>query len=129
MEASFKTFFMRGKHMGQEYAEAEKSKKVYITKDKTFYTTLIRLAIPIVLQNMITFMVGFADNLMIGKLGDIAVSGVYMGNQFQTVLQMFTTGVEAAVLILPSTGASRTKPVSRRSPRWVFAIPSFSASF
>ena len=86
--------------MSAKREKPAESKKVYITKDIEFYTTLIRLAIPIVLQNMITFMVGFADNLMIGRLGDIAVSGVYMGNQFQTVLQMFTTGVEAAVLIL-----------------------------
>ncbi|MBQ6679393.1 MAG: hypothetical protein IJM76_05165 [Lachnospiraceae bacterium] len=79
---------------------AAAAKKVYITKDRSFYKSLIRLAIPIVLQNMVTFLVGFADHLMIGRLGDIVVSGVYMGGQFQTVLQMFTSGVEGAILIL-----------------------------
>ena len=43
------------------------------TKDKSFYKTLITLAIPISLQNLITFAVNFVDNLMIGSLGDNAV--------------------------------------------------------
>ena len=42
------------------------------TRDRSFYRTLIALAIPISLQNLITFAVGFADNLMIGRLGDSA---------------------------------------------------------
>ena len=70
------------------------------TKDKTFYRSLITLAIPISLQNLITFAVNFADNLMIGSLGDNAISGVYVGNQMQTVLQMFVAGIEGAILIL-----------------------------
>ncbi len=70
------------------------------TGDRDFFNTLLKLAIPISLQNLITFAVGFADNLMIGRLGDNAVSGVYMGNQMQTVLQLFMAGVEGGVLIL-----------------------------
>lgn len=70
------------------------------TKDKSFYKTLITLAIPISLQNLITFAVNFADNLMIGSLGDNAISGVYVGNQMQSVVQMFVAGIEGAILIL-----------------------------
>lgn len=70
------------------------------TKDKTFYRTLVTLAVPISLQNLITYAVNFADNLMIGSLGDNAISGVYVGNQMQTVLQMFVAGIEGAILIL-----------------------------
>lgn len=71
-----------------------------LTRDRSFYRTLIALAIPISLQNLITFAVGFADNLMIGRLGDNAISGVYVGGQVQTVVQMFIGGVEGAILIL-----------------------------
>lgn len=70
------------------------------TRDKSFYRDLVTLAIPISLQNLITFAVGFADNLMIGSLGDNAISGVYVGNQIQTVLQFFVGGIEGAILIL-----------------------------
>src|SRR5699024_2878511 len=70
------------------------------TKDRSFYRTLIALAIPISLQNLVTFAVNFADNLMIGSLGDDAISGVYVGGQLQSVLQMFVGGIEGAILIL-----------------------------
>jgi putative MATE family efflux protein len=54
----------------------------------------------VALQNLITFAVTFADNLMVSSLGDAAVSGVYMGSQIQTLLQMFSGGIEGAILIL-----------------------------
>ena len=70
------------------------------TQSKSFFKNLFILAIPISLQNLITFAVGFADNVMVGSLGENAVSGVYMGNQMQTVLQMFIAGIEGGILIL-----------------------------
>ena len=73
---------------------------MFFTRDKSFYSSLVKLAIPIALQNAITFAVNFADNLMIGSLGDSAISGVYVGNQLQTLLQMFIGGIEGAILIL-----------------------------
>ena len=71
-----------------------------LTKDKNFYRSLFLLAIPIALQNLVTFSVGMADNVMVGALGDTAVSGLYMGNQIQTLLQIFSGGIEAAILVL-----------------------------
>ena len=67
------------------------------TRDKSFYRSLVALAIPVALQNLITFAVTLADNLMVGKLGDAAVSGVYIGGQIQTFLQMFSGGIEGAI--------------------------------
>lgn len=75
-------------------------KMAVFVRDKTFYKTLLRLAAPISLQNLVTFAVSFADNLMVGTLGDNAISGVYMGSQIQTLLQLFTSGVGSAMLIL-----------------------------
>lgn len=71
-----------------------------LTKDRSFYRSLLLLAIPVALQNLITFSVNFADNLMIGALGDAAISGVFMANQMQTFLQLVTGGIEGAILIL-----------------------------
>ena len=70
------------------------------TRDKSFYKSLVTLAIPVALQNLVTFLVGFADNLMISPLGDSAVSGVYTAGTIQTLLQVFNAGLEGAVLIL-----------------------------
>ena len=71
-----------------------------MTKDKKFYKNLFLLALPIALQNLVTFSVGLADGVMVGSLGDAAVSGMYMGNQIQTLLQVFSGGIEGAILIL-----------------------------
>ena len=73
-----------------------------ITRDRSFYRSLVALAVPVALQNLITFAVSFADNLMVGSLGDAAVSGVYMGSQIQTLLQMISGGIEGAILVLAS---------------------------
>ena len=70
------------------------------TKDRSFYRSLILLAVPISLQNLVTFAVNFADNVMIGSLGDDAISGVYVGGQLQSVVQMFVGSIEGAILIL-----------------------------
>ncbi len=70
------------------------------TKDKSFYRSLVLLALPIAFQQLITFSVGFADNIMVGTLGDYVISGVYMGNQIQTLLQLVMAGVSAAMGIL-----------------------------
>ena len=75
-------------------------KRILLTRDRTFYRALAALAVPVALQNLITFAVTFADNLMVGTLGDAAISGVYMGGQIQTLLQLFSGGVEGAILIL-----------------------------
>ena len=71
-----------------------------ITRDKSFYRSLVVLAIPVMLQSLISFAVSFADNLMVNSLGDAAVSGVYMGNQVQTLIQMCMGGISGALLIL-----------------------------
>ena len=73
---------------------------ILLTRDKSFYKALVSLSIPVILQGLITFSVTMADNLMVSSLGDIAVSGVYMGNQLQTLLQMLTGGIGGAILIL-----------------------------
>ena len=71
-----------------------------LTRDRSFYHSLISLAVPVALQSLITFAVSFADNLMVASLGDSAVSGVYMGSQIQQFLQTFYAGIEGAILIL-----------------------------
>ena len=72
------------------------------TRDSSFYRTLLRLAFPIAMQNLLSFAISFAGNLMVGTLGDSAISGVYMGNQPHTLLMMFVSGTTGSLLILAS---------------------------
>ena len=71
-------------------------------QDPGFYKRFFALALPIGIQNLITVSVGLADNIMVGRLGDIAVSSVFMANQATNILQMLLTGMSAALLIMGS---------------------------
>ena len=69
---------------------------------KNIYKWVLYLAAPIALQNIITMAVGLADNLMVGSLGELALSGVYVANQLQNILHMLVIGLAAALTILAS---------------------------
>lgn len=71
-----------------------------ISENKGLYKRVLFLAIPMAMQNVITFSVGLADNIMVGSLGEFALSGVYVANQIQSILQMLVMGLGAAVLVL-----------------------------
>ncbi len=69
-------------------------------KDKALYRHLISLALPIALQNMISFSISLTDNMMVGRLGEVAISGVFVCNQIQVILQMLVVGLGTAQLVL-----------------------------
>lgn len=73
-----------------------------MVKDRSFYRSLAGIAAPLALQNLITFGIGLADNFMVGSLGDQALSGVFLSNQIQWMLQMLNTGLGAALGVLLS---------------------------
>jgi putative MATE family efflux protein len=68
--------------------------------DKKFYTSLVHIAFPLAMQNLITYGIGLADNFMVGSLGDLSLSGVFLSNQIQWLLFMLCTGLGAAMVVL-----------------------------
>ncbi len=71
-----------------------------LTRDRSYYKSLITLALPVAAQGLIAFLASFADNLMVSSLGDAAVSGVYFASQINVLIQMFTSGIGGVILIL-----------------------------
>ncbi|NMA85052.1 MAG: MATE family efflux transporter [Epulopiscium sp.] len=67
---------------------------------KGLYKRVLFLAIPMALQNIITFSIGLADNLMVGSLGEFALSGAFVVNQVQNLLHMLVMGLGAAMTVL-----------------------------
>ena len=51
-------------------------------KNQQFYVKTARLAVPIMMQNMITIGVNMADNIMVGSLGENALYALALANQF-----------------------------------------------
>lgn len=61
--------------------------------DRKFYRRVLRIAVPIFLQNIITNFVSLLDNLMVGQLGTLPMSGVAIVNQLLFVFNLVVFGV------------------------------------
>ena len=86
-----------------------------VFKDKYFYKTFFSLSAVIILQNLLTFGVNLADNIMLGKYSEIAMSGVSLANQVQFLLQMFALGASNGIAVLSAQywGKGDTKPIKK----------------
>ena len=60
--------------------------------EKNFYKNLIKLAIPIMIQNGITNFVNMLDNIMIGAVGTAPMTGVAIANQLFFVFNLCIFG-------------------------------------
>ena len=72
---------------------------------RDFWQRWTRLMITIACQNIIVYGVNLADNIMIGQLGDsaeLAISGVFIVNQIQFLLQMMLGGIADGTVVMCS---------------------------
>lgn len=97
--------------MGQK---ACKQMKLFV-KDKAFYRSFLSMTGIIALQNLITFAVNLADNIMIGGYSQDALSGVAMVNQIQFLLQMLVMGTGNGIVVLGSQywGKKQLEPIRK----------------
>ena len=73
-----------------------------LTRDRSFYKNALNIAIPIALQNLITFSVSMADTVMVGRLGEINLSAVAIGNHLQFILMVLIFGVGGGASVMAS---------------------------
>ena len=60
--------------------------------DRQFYSYAIGLALPMIIQNLITNFVSMLDNIMVGRVGTLQMSGVSIINQFMFVFNLTIFG-------------------------------------
>ncbi len=60
--------------------------------DKAFYKRVFLLTLPIMLQNGVTNLVSMLDNIMIGKVGTVEMTGVAVSNQLLFVFNLCIFG-------------------------------------
>lgn len=70
--------------------------------DKAFYRNVMRIGIPISLQGLITIGVNMMDTIMLGKLGEVAISASSLANQFITLFQICCMGMGMGASVLTS---------------------------
>ncbi len=68
-----------------------------LKNDRSYIKTLLKIAIPMMVQNGISNFVNLLDNLMIGSIGTNAISGVGIANQLMFVFYLVIFGATAGV--------------------------------
>ena len=63
--------------------------------DKDFYKRVLLIAVPIIIQNGITQFVSLLDNIMVGSVGQLPMSGVAIANQLMLVFNLCVFGANS----------------------------------
>ncbi|MCI9403722.1 MAG: MATE family efflux transporter, partial [Oscillospiraceae bacterium] len=74
----------------------------YMNQGKKFYREVAMLAIPMVLQNMVTTSLGLLDSFMVGLLGEAPLAAVTMANTPVMVIMLMTFGLQSGGSVLMS---------------------------
>lgn len=87
----------------------------FMKRGPGFYRDVLTLALPIMLQNLVTSALAMADTFMVGLLGEVPMAGVTLANIPFYALQMLFFGVQSgsAVLISQYWGKGRREDISR----------------
>ena len=63
--------------------------------DRAFYKRALTLAVPILIQNGITNFVSLLDNIMVGQIGTVPMTGVSIANQLLLIFNLCILGATA----------------------------------
>lgn len=73
-----------------------------VTRDRRFYKLLLSIALPIAMQNLITFAVSMVDTLMLGTLGEVELSAAAISNNLFFIFMILNFGLAGGSNILIS---------------------------
>ena len=74
----------------------------YLHQPKGFYKHLFLLALPVIVQNLITTSLGFLDTFMVGLLGSDQMSAVTVANVPVFIIQLVVFGLQSGSSVLIS---------------------------
>ena len=82
--------------------------------NKEFYKLVLALALPMLLQNLVSTFVSLLDNLMVGRIGTESMSGVAIVNQILFVYNLCLFGGSGGAGIFGAQFFGRTLFCMRR---------------
>ena len=93
----------------------EDRREPFFTHDSDFYKTFFSLMAVVALQNLVAYSVNMADNIMLGRYSQTALSGAATVNQIFFLVQQTTITIGDALVILASQywGQKRTQPIRK----------------
>ncbi len=72
----------------------------FMHQSKSFYRHLFVLALPVIVQNLITTSLGFLDTFMVGLLGSVQMSAVTVANVPVFIVQLIVFGLQSGSSVL-----------------------------
>jgi len=87
----------------------------YMKRGKTFYREVLALAIPMILQSLVTDSLRLLDTFMVGMLGEGPMAGVTLANIPMFVIYLMTFGLQSgeSVLIAQYHGKGDKEAINR----------------
>ena len=67
--------------------------RLYSSIDRKFLSNMLKIALPIMIQNLVTSSLNMADTIMVGKLGEVQIASVGIANQYFFLFTMILTGL------------------------------------
>ena len=86
--------------------ERMRSKNKYIG-DLHFYKMVVTIALPLIVQQIVTSFVNMLDNIMVGQTGTFAMSGVSVANQMLVIFNIAVFGLISAAGIFGAQFAGK----------------------
>lgn len=74
----------------------------YLETDRRFYEALVKLALPVALQSVITVGINLIDTIMLGELGETALSASSLANQFISLFMFLCMGIAMGTSVMTS---------------------------
>ena len=68
--------------------------------DRSFYATILKIAIPVSLQQLITVGINLMDTIMLSSMGDAQLSASSQASQFINLFQIFCMGIGMGASVL-----------------------------
>ena len=72
----------------------------FFTRDKEFYRVMFPMLLTVALQNVVTYSVNMADNIMLGSYSQASLSGAATVNQIFFLMQQFAISVGNTLVAL-----------------------------
>lgn len=100
-----------------------------LRREPGFYQNLWKLTLPMILQNLITTSLGFADTFMVGLLGNAEMAAVTAANVPIFIIQVVIFGFQSGMAVLVSQywGRGDTNSINRCLGVALYAVTGFSA--
>ena len=74
--------------------------KSLFVSDRSFYKLVLTMAIPVVMQNMITIGLNIIDTMMLGSFGEIQIAGSSLANEIINIFHILCMGMGGGAAVL-----------------------------